>query len=407
MKLHFYRFKNLAKRQTRDQIFQYHFIMLFHFLRIFFLICHAIASRSDKEIYNEARDTILSISKVSYQRLAPKSWQTSLKELNKFGSDLLVKLMNEDTSDEFLILYFFGYSSECPLMIFRNINLLCTRKGSPQFGIHLIKIFENFRSFLFWKFVYAKEGCCSDFKKLSPSIPSDLPLDKNFWERAKPPVEVSYDDFLSSRGFPANFKLLKNLEFLWKNRLERLAKRLLTVDEFDKISNQIKDTFDFLNSFLKYGLDFMLIKEYKGLYDDIQAVGIENSSTFKNFLFLFRHFRYHLKDPDSIIDGLGMLASKSPEFIILICFIYEKGTDNIDSQNFKHLISRDFIQMHKYLKYYIHPIREGFEVFQNIVTEPEGIYFANKILQKTNEFISEELVKNHPSWRILMGSEDH
>jgi hypothetical protein len=392
--------------------------MLFYFLKIVFLISHVIASRSDKEIYNEARETILSLSKDLYGQqgeITRMSGVISSDGLDDLDSSVLVKLMIDDISDEFLTIYFFAYSFKCYLLIFRNINSLCALKSSPLNKIHLIKIFENFRRFLFLEFVYTKEECCSDFKKAFPSNSSDLPLNKNFWERgwitlnliyekfkdflclrpAKSPVEGNYEEFISTYGSPANFELLKNLEFLWKNRLERLAKLLLSVDEFDKVSNQIKDTFDFLNSFLKYGLEFMLIKEYKGLYDDLQTVDIENSSTLRNFMFLVRHFVEHLNESGSIAEGLGMLASKTPEFIILFCFIYDEQTysSKIDSERYKHLLSRNLVKMHKSVKFNIKPIKGGFYVFFNKVIEPEGIYFANKIRQKTNDFLQKNFVE--------------
>jgi hypothetical protein len=396
--------------------------MLIYFLKIFFLIGPAFASHSDKEIFNEAKERILSLTKLLYQqkgKITSRRWHFPSVEpinlLSRLDSNVLVKLLIDDVSDELLIIYFFAYSKSYALLLFRNINSLCALKDSPQNKIRLVKIFENFRKFLFKRFTLTKGGCCSNFEK-APLNSSYLLEIKDFWERgwitlssiyekfkdflfwrsAKLPVDVNYDDFLSSRGFPANFKLLKNLEFLWENRLERLAKRLLSNAEFKEVSNQIKDRLDFLNSFLTYGLESMLVREYKSLYDDIQAVGIKKSSRFKNFLFLIRHFVEHLNESDCITEGLGMLASKDPEFIIVFYFIYDKEREpsTINSIKYKHLLSRNLIKMHKSVKDYIKPTKEGFQVFCKKVKEPEGINFANRILQKTTHFISEEINKS-------------
>jgi hypothetical protein len=343
--------------------------------------------------------------------------------LSQLDSNVLVKLLIDELSEEFLITYFFAYSEHYTLLVFPNIRSLC---ASGQ-EIPLIQIFENFKKFLLKSFV-SKKGCCPNSEK-EPSNSSDLSANENFLEKcgiafdlfiekfkdilfcrpAKPPVEVNYDDFLSSRGFPANFKLLKNLEFLWKNRLERLAKRLLTVDEFNKIAKQIKKTFDFLNSFFKFGLEFLLIKEYKRLFYEIHGAGMKNPPALGNFLFLVEHFVQHLNDSDCIVAWLEILSSQSPEFIICLCFIYDKGRESrrfrrigkTDSQKYKHLFSRNLFKMHKSVEEFIKPINGGFYVFNNVVKVPDGIYFANKIQQKTKDFISKEL-KRLSEWMSIL-----
>jgi hypothetical protein len=341
--------------------------MLFQLLNLVFLINCAVASQEAKVIYNEAKEKILSHCELYYKgRIATRNCESispAVASLRKVGTKDLLDLLLDEVSEKFILIYFFGYFCSSSLLVFGQVASLFPLKDSPQGNFHLIGIFENFTCFLIHSFreVRVKNSC----------FPSDLPANKNFGEKSSLYLTNIFDkfkDFLFCRPFKAipkenrfeccsnsfspleNYEILGKFEALWKHKIEYLARRLLPEKEFVKISNRIKELITFLDTFCKYDLEFLIIREYNRWWEDFGASGVEDVSAYSNFRFLVHHMVNHLKEVDSehFLERFEWFSLQTPPFIIRFFYTYRSkyiikfpNLKDIENLAKSHIVWRD------------------------------------------------------------------
>jgi hypothetical protein len=340
--------------------------MRFQFFKVFLLIGSVISSALNKQLYDRAKEKILFIAKEQYKQhgeivkiegIDCKKYKNAKESLSRIGTNDLLDLLNAEESEDFLTIYFYGYA-RLQFLVFRNLCSLSLLKNFPKYGIQLKEIFEKFLEFLFWRLRNVNNNCCSSPHDLSESI-----------------------------------NLLGKVEAFWNNKLERLAKRLLSKNEFMEQLKQYKTWLKFLYQFYNHGVEFMLIKEYKSLKQEIRLNGIENSTAVvMRFQFLVDHLKQHLicfKLPGSH-EKFAWLTGRDALFIIYYFYFYNKfwNLGGIHQYNYQHLIAENYERMLFSVKKYIYPERNKFVIFWDDVNDPTLINLARTILKKTKKFIT-------------------
>jgi hypothetical protein len=318
-----------------------------HFFLVILLTGLAIGSPSNKEIYNNTKTRLTSFVKAKYiisrkvLRVYDYECESALRSLTNMDAESLVTLWNDDLSEEFLIIFFFSHFDFVePILVFRCANSLSHFKDRPDKDIPMKRIFDGFRVFLLKTFAKVKSECCSDAFDLS-----------------------------------GKYELLKKFEDLWNNRLEPLARTLLSKMEYIEQSKQIRERIRFLYRFLEYGLEFLLRHEFKRLHSDIRKVGIKNSSAVKNFHFLSIHLGNHLRNSDSprILYWLEMVSKKPERFIVYFLGIYYTpfGFEYIED-NYGYLIRGELKSMKASI---LHTRWDGkhFKICGNLIEEHQEI----------------------------------
>jgi hypothetical protein len=339
--------------------------MLLRFCKIFLLIGSVIASASNEKLYDKAKEKILRLAQEKYKkhgeivRIDSKKFTRTLETLSKIRTNDLFDLLNAEDCEEFLAIYWYGYSGKLPFLVFRNISSLSRHKNFPKGEIQLKEIFEKFLEFLFWRLRNMNNNCCSSSHNLSASI-----------------------------------NLLGKVEAFWNNKLERLAKRLLSKDEFNEQLMEFKTWMKFLYQFYNRGVEFMLLQEYKNLKQEIRLNGIENSKAeIKRFQFLTEHFKQHLVNynlPGSH-EKWAWFSGRDALFIIYYFYFYKKLWDPIGElhpNNYRYLLQKNYEIMRKPVEEFLYLGSNFFRIFWENVKDPTVINLANTILEKTQTFIT-------------------
>jgi hypothetical protein len=351
------------------------FHMIAQLFNIFIVINYLFASHSEQINYEKERDQILSIIADKYRECEKIDFmnivtvQNSIKLLLNLDADKLLDALNAEESESFIITFLFGYlQSWKPILIFPNVRSLYPLKESPKKKIPLKRIFQNFRIFLF---------------------------------RTFETVSTIY-----SKDHSANYNLLGKFKDFWHNKLERLAYRLLPKEKFIKQSKLSKERFNFFYTFLDCGLEFSLIREFKGLEIDIKKNGFENSSAINHITFLVTQLIQHLNDFDSpnFLEKFRWLASQNPMFIIFVFYFKnrEATLERVSTSEYYYLFSRNLKEMLEFINSNLSWNGKGLNLFENYMTDDHPNFseiseVVRIILNKTDKRKISQIEKFWPS----------
>jgi hypothetical protein len=287
---------NSKKSKPGDSKFStaFHHLMLLRLFSLILLMGSVFAAPlPSQDVYDECKDQIISLSK-KYSKKPVKIVRKGIirkKSLFMINANNLLDLLNDEVSDEVLVIIFFAYTGHKTLLV-NDISSLLNLKASPRIDIPLKKIFQNYRRFLLRTFIKVKDECfCSN----SPN---------------------------RSTGFD----LLRKFDSFWDNRLARLARQLLSKEEYVEELIQFKSRIRFLDTFLNNDFESLMIYEFKRLYKVFQNIGTKNPTAMENFIFLTKHLEFHLRNVDSpdFYKWLNLLASQIPEVILFFSYFFRE-----------------------------------------------------------------------------------
>jgi hypothetical protein len=166
-------------------------------------------------LYNRTKQKVLVQVQAKYEfhRRIYQSGDYKIKNELKsllFGVSVsqLIKAMIEDGSDRFLLIFLYGLRGRYNILVFADLNLLIHSS-------YACRIFKNFELFLYKIF--------------------------------------THNVYLAHNPSEEHHQLVKLLEIFWHNRVQRVARKILTRYEFGDLKNTVKEKIRFLHSLLELG----------------------------------------------------------------------------------------------------------------------------------------------------------